>query len=51
MITVPYARCIDYSNSEFFKEHVSSIVKVYRTAGVGNGDVGTGLQDPMYMQQ
>lgn len=49
-ITVPYASCIDYGKSEW-EEKVSSIVRIYRTNGIGDADIGTGLADPMYMQQ
>jgi hypothetical protein len=48
MIMVPFASCIDLEG-EFFKEHVSSIVKVYRTEGTGDSNEGYG--DPAYMQQ
>lgn len=48
MIKVPFASCIDLEG-EFFKEHVSSIVKVYRTEGTGDSSEGYG--DPAYMQQ
>lgn len=51
MITVPYASCIDLEG-EFFKEQVSSIVKVYRTEGFG--DTGEGLSvmnDPIQLAQ
>ena len=46
--TVPFARCIDISNSE-----ISSVVKVYRVEGT-TGDTETGWSqstiDPMYAQ-
>jgi hypothetical protein len=51
MITVPFASCIDL-DGEFFKEKVSSIVKIYRTEGVG--DAGSGISvmnDPVHMAQ
>lgn len=56
IINVPYASCIDYSTCEEFKEHVSSIVKIYRTTAVGavetdSGQYSTATLDPMYMQQ
>jgi len=53
MITIPYAACIDL-NGEAFEEHVSSIVKVYRTVGTGNVDNSSGvnvMMDPMFAQQ
>ena len=52
MITVPFASCIDISGKEF-EEHVSSIVRVYRTEGIGNaidGSVSVNT-DPILMQQ
>ena len=46
--TVPFARCIDISNSE-----ISSVTKVYRVEGT-TGDTETGMSqstiDPMYAQ-
>lgn len=52
LVTVPYASCIDLAGSELdLKEKVSSIVKVYRTEGVGDVDVSAGMQDPFYAQQ
>ena len=51
MITIPFASCIDL-DGKFFREKVSSIVKVYRTEGVG--DAGNGLSvanDPVQMAQ
>jgi hypothetical protein len=51
MLTVPFASCIDLEG-EFFKGKVSSIVKVYRTEGLG--DVSSGLSianDPIQMAQ
>ena len=51
MITVPFASCIDL-DGEFFKEKVSSIVKVYRTEGVGDSDGGLSVvNDPIQMAQ
>lgn len=51
MITIPFASCIDLNNSEFY-EKVSSIVKVYRTEGIGDANVGNSSNfDPMYAQQ
>ena len=51
MITIPYASCIDLAG-EFFEEKVSSIVKVYRTEGLGDssGDYSVNT-DPVYMAQ
>jgi hypothetical protein len=55
LITVPFAKCIDYST--FGKENsnyppVSSIVRVYRIQGVGDSHDGTSYNlDPMYAQQ
>ena len=50
-VTIPYASCIDYSGTPL--EESSSIVKVYRTVGMGNSeDAGNSLtMDPMYAQQ
>ena len=51
MITVPFASCINL-DGEFFKEKVSSIVKVYRTEGVGDADGGLSvMNDPIQMAQ
>lgn len=51
MITVPYASCIDLEG-EFFEEQVSSIVKVYRTAGVGESASSLSvMNDPIQMAQ
>lgn len=48
LMTVPFARCIDISNSE-----ISSVAKVYRVEGT-MGDTETGISqstiDPMYAQ-
>lgn len=49
-ITIPFATCIDYGTSPDFKEHVSSIVKIYRTTGVGEAE-GSGMNDVFYAQQ
>lgn len=66
IINVPFASCIDYSTCESFKDRVNTIVKIYRTAGVGNidqeaqtgqsiivgdGHAGSTMMDPLYMQQ
>lgn len=51
MITVPFASCIDL-DCEFFNEKVSSIVKVYRTEGVGDASGGLSVtNDPIQMAQ
>ena len=51
MITVPFASCIDL-DGDFFKEHVSSIVKVYRTEGIGDASDGLSVaNDPIQMAQ
>ena len=51
MITVPFASCIDL-DGEFFKEQVSSIVKIYRTEGVGDADANLSvMNDPIQMAQ
>lgn len=51
LITMPFASCIDLSG-EFFEEHVSSIVKVYRTEGVGDASGGVSVtNDPIQMAQ
>ena len=51
LITCPYASCISL-DGEFFREKVSSIVKVYRTEGTGNvdGEVSVTM-DPLQMAQ
>ena len=50
-LTVPFSSCIDLEG-EFFKEQVSSIVKVYRTEGVGDSDGGISvMNDPIQMAQ
>ena len=51
MITVPFASCIDTSG-DFFKEKVSSIVKIYRTEGVGDNDGNLSvMNDPIHLAQ
>jgi hypothetical protein len=51
MITVPFASCIDLEG-EFFKERVSSIVKVYRIGGVGDSMDGLSvMNDPIQLAQ
>jgi hypothetical protein len=51
MITVPFASCIDL-DGDFFKEKVSSIVKIYRIEGVGDADNGVSvMNDPIQMSQ
>ena len=51
MITVPFASCIDTSG-DFFKEKVSSIVKIYRTEGVGDNDGNLSvMDDPIHLAQ
>lgn len=51
MITIPFASCIDLEG-EFFREKVSSIVKVYRTEGVGDASGGLSVaNDPVQMAQ
>jgi hypothetical protein len=50
MISVPFASCIDL-DGEFFKEHVSSIVKIYRTEGVGDSGSLSVMNDPLQMAQ
>ena len=51
MITVPFASCIDL-DGDFFREKVSSIVKVYRTEGVGDATGGLSVMtDPVQMAQ
>lgn len=51
MITVPFASCIDL-DGEFFREKVSSIVKIYRTEGVGDSSAGLSvMNDPVQMAQ
>lgn len=51
MITVPFASCIDL-DGEFFKEKVSSIVKIYRTEGFGEAGGNISItNDPLQMAQ
>ena len=51
MITVPYASCINL-DGEFFNDKVSSIVKVYRTEGLGDSSSDMSVMaDPVYMAQ
>jgi hypothetical protein len=52
MITVPFASCIELEG-DFFKENVSSIVKVYRTAGMGDATSGvsSAASDPLQLAQ
>ena len=51
MISCPFASCIDL-DGEFFKEKVSSIVKVYRTEGTGDSASGVSvMNDPVQMAQ
>ena len=51
LISVPFASCIDL-NGDFFKEKVSSIVKIYRTEGVGDANGGLSVaNDPIQMAQ
>lgn len=46
LMTVPYASCIDLSDS-----NVSSVSKVYRTEGYDGASTESGVIDPMYAQQ
>lgn len=50
MISCPFASCIDL-DGEFFKEKVSSIVKVYRTEGTGDNSGISVMNDPIQMAQ
>jgi hypothetical protein len=50
LLTIPYASCIDL-DGEFFNEKVSSIVKVYRTEGVGDSGGLSVMNDPVHMAQ
>ena len=51
MITCPFASCINL-DGEFFREKVSSIVKVYRSEGTGESTEGLSVMtDPVYMAQ
>ena len=50
LVTLPYASCIDFSNSDLdLKEKVNAVVRVYRTEGAGNNS--DAYNDPLYMQQ
>lgn len=48
-VTVPFASCIDYHGTPL--ENSSSIVKVYRTQGMGAASDVTAMSDPLLMQQ
>lgn len=50
MVTVPFSSCIDTTGLE---EQVSSIVKIYRTEGLGDaeGNNISVMSDPLYMSQ
>ena len=50
MISCPFASCIDL-DGEFFREKVSSIVKVYRTEGTGDNSGISVMNDPLQMAQ
>jgi hypothetical protein len=51
LISIPFASCINLEG-EFFKEEVSSIVKVYRTEGFGEISDGVSvMNDPLQMAQ
>ena len=51
LITIPFASCITLEG-EFFREEVSSIVKVYRTEGFGEPSEGLSvMNDPIQMAQ
>jgi hypothetical protein len=50
MLSLPYASCIDL-DGPFFDEKVSSIVKVYRTEGVGDSGNLSVMNDPVQMAQ
>jgi hypothetical protein len=51
LIRVPFASCIDL-DGDFFKEKVSSIVKVYRTEGFGDVEGGVSvMNDPIQLAQ
>lgn len=51
LVTIPYASCINYAGTPL--EESSSIVRVYRTVGVGNSEDADNsvTMDPMYAQQ
>ena len=50
LITIPFASCIDLEG-KFFDEQVSSIVKVYRTEGMGDSGNLSVINDPVQMAQ
>lgn len=51
MISVPFASCINL-DGEFFREKVSSIIKVYRTEGSGESTTGISVMtDPVQLAQ
>ena len=51
LITVPGASCINL-DGEFFNEKISSIVKIYRTEGIGDSSSGLSvMNDPVQMAQ
>lgn len=51
MLTCPFASCIDL-DGEFFKEKVSSIVKIYRSEGTGEVEGGLSVMtDPIQLAQ
>jgi hypothetical protein len=50
LITIPFASCIDLEG-KFFDEQVSSIVKVYRTEGMGDSGNLSIINDPVQMAQ
>ena len=50
MITAPFASCIDLDGT-FFREKVSSVVKVYRTEGAGDTSSLSVMNDPVQMAQ
>ena len=50
LITIPFASCIDLEG-KFFDEQVSSIVKVYRTEGMGDSGNISVINDPVQMAQ
>jgi hypothetical protein len=50
MISMPFASCINL-DGEFFREKVSSIVKVYRTEGTGDNSGLSVVNDPIQMAQ
>lgn len=50
LITIPYASCIDFKNTPLAE--ANSIIKCYRTVGVGDGQTANGqkIMDPAYLQ-